>query len=113
VEQSPKETDKKLHAIIDFHNKMMGKKYRFKDFFNPSFVAKGTFAEKYEAHYLQHDYGDFRKNLVKDFGGVAGQTIIYPKVEDNEIPFREMIDTYTNSLYDRKDDGIGEFLNEN
>jgi len=110
VDQSPAETDKKLQEIIDFHNKMTGENHQFSDIFNPSFTAEGEFAKRYEEFFLEHDYGDWRKNLVKDFGGVEGQTIIYPKIEDHDIPFREMIDTYANSLYDRKDDGIGEFL---
>lgn len=109
--QTPEETDKKLHEIIDFHNKMIGSNYKFEDFFNPSFKAEGGFAKKYEAYYLGHDYANFRKDIVAECNGVEGQTIIYPKVEDNELKLGvDMISTYSNSLYTRKDDVIGEFL---
>jgi len=107
----PKQADEKLKEIIDFHNKMSGDNVKFEDVFNPSFTAKGEFAKKYQAHLLEHDYGDWKKNTIEKCGGVEGQTVIHPKVEDNEFPFSyDMVQNYVDSLYDRKDDGIEEFI---
>jgi len=101
VDQTPAETDLKLKAIIEFHNILKKDNIKFEDTFHPSFIAKGDFAKKYEL-YTQDD---------GEVGVVEGKTIIYPKVEDNALPFMcDLISEYTPAVYIRKDEGIEEWL---
>ncbi len=118
AKQTPEETEIRLWEVVNFYNKMTGTDYTVKDFFYPCFVATGEFAKKYEADLLEGDKGSWSNGWygrkVKEMGGVKGQTIIHPNCEDNDFPYamNDMIQAFCNAWYQRKDDGIEEWLNE-